>query len=173
MSEFVNTVDVLGGDDAMTDALIQRTLTEFLDNRVTKIRTFAFSDCTDLVYVNIPNVEYVRTYGFSTCASLTTFDAINVTGIGAMAFYNCQSLKAVILRGGTVCSLGASSALSNTPIASGTGYIYVPAALLDDSDATKDYRQATNWSTYAAQFRALESFTVDGTVDGELDETKI
>ena len=32
---------------------------------------------------------------------------------------------------------------------------------------------ATNWSTYAAQFRALEDYTVDGTTTGELDETKI
>jgi hypothetical protein len=53
------------------------------------------------------------------------------------------------------------------------GYFYVPRALLSDDDATKDYRRATNWSTYASQFRALEDYTVDGTITGALDPTKI
>ena len=35
------------------------------------------------------------------------------------------------------------------------------------------YRNGTNWSTYAAQFRALEDYTVDGTITGELDPNKI
>lgn len=35
------------------------------------------------------------------------------------------------------------------------------------------YKAATNWSTYATQFRALEDYTVDGTITGELDSTKI
>lgn len=45
--------------------------------------------------------------------------------------------------------------------------IYVPAALIDS------YKAATNWSAYANQFRALEDYTVDGTITGELDESKI
>ena len=61
----------------------------------------------------------------------------------------------------------------HSKIAAGNGYIYVPRALLSDDDETKDYRRATNWSTYAAQFRALEDYTVDGTTTGELDKTKI
>ena len=60
-----------------------------------------------------------------------------------------------------------SNVFKNTPIASGTGYIYVPRALVDS------YKVATNWATYAAQFRALEDYTVDGTVTGDLDESKI
>jgi hypothetical protein len=54
-----------------------------------------------------------------------------------------------------------------TRIEKGTGYIYVPADLVDS------YKAATNWSTFAAQFRALEDYTVDGTITGELDITKI
>jgi hypothetical protein len=53
------------------------------------------------------------------------------------------------------------------------GYFYVPRALLSDDDATKDYRRATNWATYASQFRALEDYTVDGTITGDLDPNKI
>ena len=80
----------------------------------------------------------------------------------------CTALTAVILRNEDfVVTLLGSDAFSYSAIASGTGYIYVPSALL----AT--YKAATNWSTYAAQFRGLEDYTVDGTTTGELDETKI
>lgn len=51
--------------------------------------------------------------------------------------------------------------------ASGTGYIYVPAASVDV------YKNVGGWKAYAAQFRALEDYTVDGTITGELDESKI
>ena len=59
------------------------------------------------------------------------------------------------------------------PTGAKDGYIYVPRALLSDTDETKDYRRATNWSTFATQFRALEDYTVDGTTTGELDPNKI
>ena len=80
---------------------------------------------------------------------------------------NNRALIALILRSETMATLAGTNALSSTPIASGTGYIYVPSALIED------YKVATNWSTYADQFRALEDYTVDGTITGELDESKI
>ena len=72
-----------------------------------------------------------------------------------------------------MCVASGSDMLYSSLIHLGTGYIYVPKALLSDDDATKDYRRATNWSTYADQFRALEDYTVDGTITGELDPSKI
>jgi hypothetical protein len=54
-----------------------------------------------------------------------------------------------------------------TKIASGTGYIYVPAARVNN------YKSATYWKDYAAQIRALEDYTVDGTITGALDPNKI
>lgn len=144
MADFINTNAVIG-DDELIDSILMRTITEYKDNVVTCIRGWAFGECTELTLVDVPNV--------------VTID----TG----ACYGCTVLNTFILRGETVCTLSATDAFSNTPIASGTGYIYVPSALL------ADYQAATNWSNYAAQFRALEDYTVDGTVDGELDETKI
>ena len=167
MSDFVNTVDVLGGDDAMTDALIQRTLTELWDNRITRLRSRALAGCTTLTEVNVPNVTYINQYAFYGCTALTMLDTNSVTFIGSMAFYYCDALTALILRGDTVCSLESTLALSYSSIEKGTGYIYIKRALVDS------YKAATNWSTFSAQIRALEDYTVDGTTTGELDETKI
>jgi hypothetical protein len=42
--------------------------------------------------------------------------------------------------------------LQLTKIANGEGYIYVPASMVDS------YKSASNWSTYAAQIRAIEDY---------------
>jgi hypothetical protein len=41
---------------------------------------------------------------------------------------------------------------TSTPIADGTGYIYVPAALVDT------YKADSNWSVYENQIRAIEDY---------------
>jgi hypothetical protein len=83
------------------------------------------------------------------------------------------------LRSETMCTLSNTNAFNYCYHILGTvnetynpnglkdGYIYVPRALVDT------YKVATNWVTYADQFRALEDYTVDGTITGELDESKI
>lgn len=83
---------------------------------------------------------------------VTHLDLSTVTTIGSNAFTECGALSTLILRSDTVCTLTATNAFNSTPIASGTGYIYVPSALVDE------YKAATNWSTYADQFRAIEDY---------------
>lgn len=166
MADFVNTYEIIG-EDALVDAILSGSLTEYKDDRVKTIGHYALSSQAYLIDVNLPNVSYVYTYAFCADTALTMVDLPQVTYISGMTFYHCDALTALILRGETICTCGDATVFNNTPIASGTGYIYVPAALVDS------YKVATNWSTYAAQFRALEDYTVDGTVTGELDETKI
>lgn len=110
-----------------------------------------FDGCTALQKVNVPEVQTLISC-FSLCTSLERIDLPKAKTIGTSTFRGCSALTAVILRNSTVCALGSVSAFTNTPIASGTGYIYVPSALIED------YKAATNWSTYAAQFRAIEDY---------------
>lgn len=231
MSEFINTIDVLG-DDAVIDSIINRTITEFCDDRVAAIGNSAFKGCNSLVAVKAPSAKTVSSRAFEGCNALTYLDVSGATTISIWICYNCPSLVEVHAEQATLIDTSAfnnckalkkivcpnvqtvggdmvtgcsslesidlpnvktiwngafsNSALSmciirrtsdvctlkgldfaNTPIANGTGHIYVPRALVDS------YKAATNWSTYASQFRALEDYTVDGTITGELDETKI
>lgn len=151
--EMVEAINGLGGGDtggSQLDALIDRSITEVRSN-VTSISNSAFQNCSNLTTADFPVVTSIGNYAFNSCSKLTT----------------------VILQSETMVTLSNTNAFTKTPIASGTGYIYVPRELLSDTDSTKDYRQATNWSTYAAQFRTLEDYTVDGTITGELDWDKI
>ena len=140
---------------------------------VTSIGDGAFDNCSVLTTVVFPAATSIGGTAFYACPKLTTADFPAATSIGGDAFYACAKLKVMILRSETMATLSNVGAFGSTGIKTGSGYIYVPRALLSDTDSTKDYRQATNWSTYAARFRALEEYTVDGTTTGELDSTKI
>ena len=166
MAEFINTVDLIG-DEALTDGILDGSVTEYKDNIVTKIGSRAFSFCNALRYVNCPNATTVETEGFRECSSLEIADFASLTSVGDCAFLLCSNLKALVLRSSVMCTTYSGNDLNNTPIKEGAGYIYVPSALVDS------YKSATNWSNHSSKFRALEDYTVDGTTTGELDPTKI
>lgn len=284
MADFINTIDALG-DDAVFDSIINRTITEFKDDKITKVRKFAFAGCADLENVELPECtaigekafegctslnaitpetfpkvknipagnnymfstsgiktlewpvleQFKSLYGFKECTALVSADMANLTtanshlfsGCKALTSVNlpkltvlpdsaltkCESLKSVtlpsvtafdgyscfaecktleqvdlplcasipegkhfrycyaltalILRNtGTVCTLNNVDSFTQTPIEEGTGYIYVPSALIES------YKTAANWSTFANQFRKLEEWTVDGTVTGAFDSNR-
>ena len=70
---------------------------------------------------------------------------LSVTDIGAYAFYN-NELSSLTLRANSVVTLG-EHALDGTPIADGTGFIYVPASLVA--------AYQTAWADYSAQIMAI------------------
>lgn len=104
-----------------------------------------------LTDVNLPELECAAAQMFCDCSALTKIDLPKATEVGRYAFEK-SGIETLILRSETVATLVHTNAFTSTPIASGTGYIYVPAALIED------YKGATNWSTYAAQFRAIEDY---------------
>lgn len=164
MSNFVNTVDIIG-DEALSNGIIEKSLTEIVDNLVTNILTNKFASCAALTKVRFESVTRINDRAFQSCSALTTADFPAATYIGLWSLGQ-TALTTLILRSQTVATLY-TNGIGLTPIASSTGYIYVPRALVDS------YKAATNWSTYANQFRALEDYTVDGTTTGALDESKI
>ena len=110
---------------------------------------------------------------------MKTVDLPVASYIKNSGFLNDYSLTALILRNDTVCSLANKTAFTGcyhilgttnatyNPTGAKDGYIYVPSALVET------YAADTNWVTYASQLRILEDYTVDGTVTGALDESKI
>lgn len=108
--------------------------------------------CTNLETVDVHDSSYISSYTFRNCSKLAKLDLHKAGNIGTYAFYGCTALETLILRMDAVPALGGTNAFTNTKIAKGTGYIYVPAALVDS------YKAATNWSTYTDQFRAIEDY---------------
>ncbi len=145
---------------------------------VTYAGASSFAACLSLKTASFPKLTETAGSMFSGCYALESVDLPKATSTGNYSFEKCYSLKAIILRSTTLCTAG-TNILSNAyhylgtvnatynPSGSKDGYIYVPSSLVNT------YKTATNWSTYATQFRALESYTVDGTITGALDKSKI
>lgn len=140
---------------------------------VTVIGSNAFNGCSNLEYVKLPqSVITISSYAFGGCSKLQSVDLQNVTFFADNAFNSALLLKTLKVNvkttfGGNALRNSKIETLvltndkmsilqgtlgTNTPITDGTGYIYVPGALLDD------YKTATNWVTYADQFRAIEDY---------------
>lgn len=134
----------------------------------TELQSNEFYSCTKLKNVNIPLVTKMNSSCFQNCSEIETIDLPSVTNMNSSnMFSNCSMLTALILRSTAgVVPIG-NRAFSGTPIDSHTGYIYVPAALVDG------YKATSPWSVWASQIRALEDYTVDGTTTGALDTNKI
>ena len=166
MAAQIEGIQAGGGGDDVLDALIDRSITEISSSSATSIGSYAFYSCSSLTTVDFPVATSIGTSAFQNCSSLTTANFPVATSIRTSAFQYCRSLKSLLLRNNKVCTLSNTNTFNSTPISSGTGYIYVPSELIEQ------YKTANNWSTYASRFRALEDYTVDGTITGELDPAK-
>lgn len=109
-----------------------------------------FQYCEKLQQVNFPKLENVGTQCFW-YSGLKKADFGSLSSIGNLAFWTTP-LETLIIRSETVCSLSNTNCLGGTSIAKGTGYLYVPSALVDE------YKSATNWTAYSAQIRAIEDY---------------
>ncbi len=166
------------GDDKTLAGLIDKSLTNItIPDTVTIIGAYTFNNCNRLKSIIIPGgikivggnafnnctalstviiqegVESISACAFQGCSGLTSISLpSSVKSVGDYVFQNCRQLTTLILLHNAVVSLVGAKALNNTLITNGTGHIYVPKSLIDD------YKTATNWVTYADQFRAIEDY---------------
>lgn len=119
---------------------------------VTNLGNYAFYQ-TGLVTVKLPKLTTVSTQVFYSCTDLKHADCGMLGNIPAQTFTSCSALTELILRkSNSICTLSNVNAINSTPIGTGTGYVYVPSALIEE------YKAATNWSTFVNQFRAIEDY---------------
>ena len=126
-----------------------------LPSGLTKIQPYGFYNCVEATFPSIPSgVTTITNYSFKYCEALEDLVIEGaITTVGTQAFYGCLKLKHLRLPNVTKAPSLTANAFQNTPIASGTGYIYVPDSLVDS------FKSATNWSTYANQIVAISTYT--------------
>lgn len=98
--------------------------------------------------------DYTRGFCYS-CSNLEYVVLSNkIASIGNCAFQQCIKLKDVVLQATTPPQMG-NRVFDSTPIASGTGFIYVP------DESVTAYQEATNWSSYASRIKGISELPID------------
>lgn len=160
---------------------------------VTSIKAYGIYDCEVLKTVNLPNCKSFGSYVlynntsssggaekiilpkletigprcFNMLGSLKMVDFSCLKEIPSYSFLSCNMLIAMVMRSETLCVRRDNNSLTGKFINDGSCRFYVPRALVES------YKTAANWSKFANQFRPLEDYTLDGTISGELNETKL
>lgn len=137
----------------------------------TSIGGYAFQYCKSLNNIDLTNVATISNYVFQYSGigkiaapaatsigtyirgnRISTADFTVPSSIKGNTFNAAYSFCHLIIRKPTACELSATSAFTNTGIANGIGWIYVPSDLVDS------YKAASNWSTYANQIVAIDQY---------------
>lgn len=217
MADAIAAISTGGSTDGT--ALITRTITEVVDETITTVGAYAFSNCsalttldlpnctrlnegsvshtTKLENINLPKVQYVFNYVFQGAGTSNTIlelpEVTNISdyvfnaawfntvklpkvtlintrcfynfygqvvdvgescaSIGAYAFRDAYPLKTLILRkSDAIVTIQNTAVFTGSGVANGTGYVYVPSALVDT------YKADSYWSSFANQIRAIEDY---------------
>ena len=143
-----NGIWTSGGMFAYCSALTAVSAPELLS-----IPSDTFQYCVALESVSFPKASSIGSGAFSGCTNLTKIDiGGNVTAMNNRFIASATKMEAIILRGITAVPRIGTSTFSSTRVATGGCYVYVPKSL----EATA--KVASNWSTYAAQIRAIEDY---------------
>ena len=145
-------------DVATVDTMRKWLLNELTEYRITDIfevgqRRLA---CNKLKKLNMSNLNgRLEQYFLYGCTNLEYIDTGNINAITGGSFGGIHSLTTVIMRNASVVSLNSTFTNANSIIRENHTYycyFYVPKALVEE------YKIATNWSTYAHRFRAIEDY---------------
>lgn len=123
----------------------------YFNDRITSVRGGGLQSNKELTSVILPNVTHLSAWSLDSCINLERIDLTNINQISKDSIRNSKKLSALIIRNkNQVCNC--TDVFYNTGISLGTGYIYVPAALVEQ------YKAAPNWSNFASQIRAIEDY---------------
>lgn len=152
MSNFVNTIDVIG-DNRLTDSIIDKSVSEYKDNETTLVGDYAFYNCDNLTIIDIPHATSVGANAFYSCDNLSNVSLPLVATINDGAFDDCTAITSIELP--SVTSLGTNAfngctGLSNInmPLISSVGAL----ALESTSLSVVDLKLATSIGNYAFRY---------------------
>ena len=186
MSDFINTVSVIG-DMALTDSILDQSITEIEDEYVTLIGDYAFSGHTALTRAVFKNVITMHEGAFNGCSALSevqfpklereTFfrDCLSLKEVSFPSyvgrfgtFWGCKSL--VKADGGKASELGQfafyQTALKTLILRKTDGICTMPYAgtvgggvkVYVPSALVEEYKAASNWSAIANNIYAIEDY---------------
>lgn len=150
--EMLSKINIQNVETLGNYALYGSNITELYLPKAITINTSACSYISQLKKVTLGNVKTIDKGAFSrdiNCEEIDISLNENVNSIGENAFSNNGKLSKLTIRGTALIELKSTNAFAGTPIANGTGKIYVDPSMVDT------YKTATNWSNFADVIEAI------------------
>lgn len=122
-----------------------------LPETLTSIGANAFQSCSNLAITSLPvGVTYLNGSTFNGCSVINELTINgNLTHISSYCFTNCGKLNKLVIPNITSVPTLDTNAFTNTAIAKGAGYVYIPDTLVEE------IKSATNWSAIANQIKGV------------------
>ena len=97
INEDTKEINVISNIEVNTQEkdIIEKTLTTYTNNDVTKVESEVFYNCKFLTDINLPNTVKISSSAFSKCIKLVNVNIPNVQEIDTFAFSNCEKLTNV------------------------------------------------------------------------------
>ena len=93
VSDMANAIaNIPSKDDTLLNSIVDRTVVSATLDTATKIGSYAFAYCTNLVNASFPKCTNVGPYAFRYCSSLTTVSFPTCTIISSYAFNGCTTM---------------------------------------------------------------------------------
>jgi hypothetical protein len=138
--------------------------------QATSIDSYAFSGCTGLTSVSIPQATSIGNSAFSGCTGLTSVSIPQATSIGYSAFYGCTGLTSVTL-GATPPTLGANI-FSSITIAQ-TVTVYIPESAKSaygvSSLPTTNFDNSSSTNSWGRAFKGIGWYGSEWYLSGEVN----
>lgn len=116
-------------------------------DKITSIGGTAFLG-TSIESITLSRVTEIPIQCFLNCEKLIRADFGSITHIDTNSFSGCHALESLIIRTPTVCMIEGSS-FNDSSITDGTGYIYVPAELLEE------YKRTECWKPHVERLKEI------------------
>ena len=90
-------LNIVNQNYTLENAFLNKTITNYSNSNIGKIRSYAFRECDDLISVYAPNCSYIDDYGFTYCSNLQYISCVNCESIGYYTFRGCSNLQSIII----------------------------------------------------------------------------
>lgn len=131
-----------------------------------EVDNYCFSNCSLLTNIHAPLLENISSYCFQRCVSLKEVQFNSLKKISDNAFNGSTNIFYITFSPTEKVILENSNAFLDTPFASGKGYIFVPAEIVDT------YKQDSVWKTYKDRIFAIAPTIIEPSQSGIVEQTK-
>lgn len=135
-------------------------VTELLCPLLQEIQSNALYGNSRLQNVDFSSVAFIGSRGLYGCSNLTSLTLPNIQYLDVYALQDTGITELNLTNRNKVCEIADATVFSDTPIASGNGYVYVPSIIYDDYICADVWKSKKTYLKYVGEYPANITKTI-------------